>query len=116
LEFDFSRGVFDIKGTDAERRLTGYSIDFIQKFFPYDLMKRVMMSPYALVGGGELDDRTLAPGYDFRTYHTSSPRPVSVSCGPREPEGPTRVQLRTEAKYRMEFASPETFGVRDPSA
>jgi len=27
---------FDIKGTDAERRLTGYSIDFIQKFFPYD--------------------------------------------------------------------------------
>ena len=29
LEADFSRGNFDIKDTDAQRRLTGYSIDVI---------------------------------------------------------------------------------------
>ena len=70
IEGDFSRGTFDIKGTDAERRLTGYSIDVIKKFFPDDIVKRWMVQPYALAGAGELDDRTSAPGYDSRTFHT----------------------------------------------
>ncbi len=30
-------------------------------------------------------------------------------------DGSTRVQLRTEAKYRLEWASANTFGVKDPS-
>ena len=29
--------------------------------------------------------------------------------------GSTRVQLRTEAKYRMEWANPDRYGVKDPS-
>ena len=116
LEGDFSRGTFDIKGTDAERRLTGYSIDVIKKFFPDDVMKRWMVQPYALAGGGELDDRTSAPGYDSRTFHTyMAEAGVGLLTGIGSQEGPTRVQLRTEAKYRVEFANPSMFGVKDPS-
>jgi OmpA-OmpF porin, OOP family len=116
LEANFSRGNFDIKGTDAERRLTGYSIDVIKKFFPEDLMKRFMVQPYALVGGGELDDRSSAPGFDSRTFHTwLAEAGLGLLTGIGSQEGPTRVQLRTEAKYRMEAANPSRFGVKDPS-
>jgi OOP family OmpA-OmpF porin len=116
LEADFSRGNFDIRGTDAQRRLTGYSIDVIKKFFPEDLFKRWMVQPYALAGGGELDDRTSAPGFDSRTFHTwLAEAGVGLLTGIGTQEGPTRVQLRTEAKYRVEGASPSMFGVRDPS-
>jgi outer membrane protein OmpA-like peptidoglycan-associated protein len=116
LEADFSRGNFDIKGSDAERRLTGYSIDVIKKFFPEDLMKRWMVQPYALVGGGELDDRSSAPGFDSRTFHTwLAEAGVGLLTGIGSQEGPTRVQLRTEAKYRVEGANPSMFGVKDPS-
>jgi outer membrane protein OmpA-like peptidoglycan-associated protein len=111
LEGDFSRGQFDIKGFDAQRRLTGYSLDVIKKFFPESIMQR-----YLLAGGGEMDDRTSAPGYDFHTYHTFlAEAGVGLLTGIGSQEGPTRVQLRTEAKYRMEWANPSMFGVKDPS-
>jgi OmpA-OmpF porin, OOP family len=116
LEGSFSRGEFDITGTDAERRLTGYSLDVIKKFFPADIAHRVMLQPYGLVGGGELDDRTSAPGFDSRTYHTFlAEAGMGLLTGIGSQEGPTRVQLRTEAKYRMEWANPSMFGVKDPS-
>jgi OOP family OmpA-OmpF porin len=116
LEGDFSRGQFDIKGFDAERRLTGYSIDVIKKFFPENIMQRYMLQPYVLAGGGEMDDKTSAPGYDPRTFHTFlAEAGVGILTGIGSQEGPTRVQLRTEAKYRMEWANPSMFGVKDPS-
>jgi outer membrane protein OmpA-like peptidoglycan-associated protein len=116
LEGDFSRGQFDIKGFDAQRRLTGYSLDVIKKFFPESIMQRYLLQPYVLAGGGEMDDRTSAPGYDFHTYHTFlAEAGVGLLTGIGSQEGPTRVQLRTEAKYRMEWANPSMFGVKDPS-
>jgi OOP family OmpA-OmpF porin len=116
IEGDFSRGQFDIKGSEASRRLTGYSIDVIKKFFPEDLMQRVMLQPYVLAGGGEMDDRTSAPGYDSSTFHTfMAEAGVGVLTGIGRQDGSTRVQLRTEAKYRMEWANPSMFGVKDPS-
>jgi OOP family OmpA-OmpF porin len=116
LEGDFNRGEFDIKGTDATRRLTGYSIDVIKKFFPAEIMQRYMLQPYALAGGGELDDRTSAPGYDSRTYHTYlAEAGIGLLTGIGNQQGSTRVQLRTEAKYRVEFANADRFGVKDPS-
>jgi OOP family OmpA-OmpF porin len=116
VEGDFNRGEFDIKGVDASRRLTGYSVDVIKKFFPADLMERVLVQPYALVGGGELDDRTSAPGYDFHTYHTYlAEAGIGLLTGLGSQQGSTRVQLRTEAKYRVEFANASRFGVQDPS-
>ena len=44
LEGDFSRGQFDIKRFDAQRRLTGGSIDVIKKFLPENIMQRYMLS------------------------------------------------------------------------
>jgi OOP family OmpA-OmpF porin len=116
LEGDFSRGQFDIKGYDATRRLTGYSIDVIKKFFPENIMQRYMLQPYVLAGGGELDDRTSAPTYNSSTYHTFlAEAGLGLLTGIGSQQGPTRVQLRTEAKYRMEWANPSMFGVKDPS-
>ncbi len=117
LEADFSRGEFDIKHSDATRRLTGYSLDVIKKFFPEQIMQRYMLQPYVLAGGGEMDDRTSAPGYDSATFHTfMAEAGAGLLTGIGSQEGPTRVQLRTEAKYRLEFANPSMFGVKDPSS
>ncbi|HEX3949805.1 MAG TPA: OmpA family protein [Steroidobacteraceae bacterium] len=116
LEADFNRGRFDIHGTDAMRRQTGYSIDVIKKFFPEDIMQRWMIQPYALAGGGELDDQTSAPGFNDRAFHTYlAEAGIGLLTGIGNQQGPTRVQLRTEAKYRLEFANAARFGVKDPS-
>lgn len=115
-EFNFSRGEFDIKGTDGTRQLDAYTIDVIKKFFPTDIMEKVFINPYVLAGGGGLNDRTDYPGYGHFVYHTfTAEAGIGLLTGLGRQDGSTRVQLRTEAKYRMEFASPETFGVRDPS-
>lgn len=116
LEGDFSRGNFDIKGTDGTRRLDAYTIDVIKKFFPAEVMEKVLINPYLLAGGGEMNDRTDYPGFGHFTYHTfAAEAGIGLLTGLGRQDGSTRVQLRTEAKYRMEFASPQTFGVRDPS-
>ncbi len=116
LEGDFSRGVFDIKRTDGTRQLDAYTIDVIKKFFPTDIMEKVMINPYVLAGGGEMNDRTAYPGYGHYTYHTATAEAgIGLLTGLGRQDGSTRVQLRTEAKYRMEFASADTFGVKDPS-
>ncbi len=116
IEGDFSRGQFDIKGTDATRQLTGYSIDVIKKFFPEDLMQRVMLQPYALAGGGEMTDRISAPGFGSDNFHTFlAEAGVGLLTGIGRQDGSTRVQLRTEAKYRLEWANAGRFGVQDPS-
>lgn len=116
LEGDFSRGQFDIKGTYGTRRLDAYTIDAIKKFFPADIMEKVFINPYVLAGGGEMNDKTDYPGYYHDTYHTfTAEAGIGLLTGLGRQDGSTRVQLRTEAKYRMEFASPDTFGVRDPS-
>jgi outer membrane protein OmpA-like peptidoglycan-associated protein len=116
VEADFSRANFDIAGTDASRRLTGYSVDVIKKFFTADFAQHFRVQPYALAGGGEMDDRTTAPGYDSHTYHTFlAEAGGGLLTGIGSQDGPTRVQLRTEAKYRIEWANPDMFGVKDPS-
>jgi OmpA-OmpF porin, OOP family len=116
LEGDFSRGTFDIKGTDGTRRLDAYTVDVIKKFFPADIMEKFMVQPYVLAGGGELNDRTDFPGYGHSTFHTfAAEAGIGLLTGLGRQDGSTRVQLRTEAKYRMEWANPNLFGVKDPS-
>jgi len=116
LEANFSRGVFDIKGTDGTRQIDAYTIDVIQKFFPTDIMEKVFINPYVIAGGGGLNDKTDFPGYGHSTYHTfTGEAGIGILTGLGRQDGSTRVQLRTEAKYRMEFANANTFGVKDPS-
>jgi OOP family OmpA-OmpF porin len=111
VEGDFSRGDFDVKGTGAIRRLSAYSVDIAKKFFPDSRFQ-----PYGLAGGGELDDRLSAPGFGARTYHTyMAEAGAGLLTGIGSQTGSTRVQLRTEAKYRMEWANASRFGVKDPS-
>ncbi len=116
LEADFNRSDFDIKGTDGNRRQTGYSIDAIKKFLPAEIMEHWLLQPYALIGGGELDDRTYFPGVYAHTTHTPlAEGGLGLLTGIGSQQGSTRVQLRTEAKYRMEWGTPGEFGVRNPS-
>lgn len=116
LEGDFNRGTFDLKGSNASRRLTGYSVDVIKKFFPAEVMQRYMLQPYALLGAGELDDRASGPGFSSRTFHTLlGEAGLGLLTGIGSQQGSTRVQLRTEAKYRVESGTANRFGVKDPS-
>jgi OmpA-OmpF porin, OOP family len=111
LEGDFNRGEFDIKGTDSTRTQSGYSVDALKKFFPTSLFQ-----PYGLAGAGELSDRLGGPGFSPHTFHTwLAEAGVGVLTGIGSQTGSTRVQLRTEAKYRLEWANPDMFGVKDPS-
>src|SRR4030081_3167758 len=111
IEGNFSQGDFGVKSTAAARRLSVYSIDIAKKFLPDS-----MFQPYAIAGGGELDDRLIAPGFGARTFHTyMAEAGVGLLTGIGSQKGSTRVQLRTEAKYRMEWANASRFGVKDPS-
>ena len=116
VEGNFSRGDFDIKYTDGTRRLDAYTVDVIKKFFPADIMERVFVNPYVLAGGGVMDDKSDYPGFGHFTYTTPTAEAgIGLLTGLGRQDGSTRVQLRTEAKYRMEWASAHTFGVKDPS-
>ena len=108
LEGDFSRGTLNVTGTPIRQRLSAYSLDVIKKFFPDSVIQ-----PYALVGGGEMDDTlTRYP----RTYHTYlAEAGVGLLTGLGSQIGSTRVQLRTEAKYRVDWANRGFAGPKDPS-
>ncbi len=108
VEADFSRGTFNITNSPVRQRLSAYSVDVIKKFFPEWVVR-----PYALIGGGEMDDTlTRYP----RTYHTyMAEAGVGVLYGLGSQTGSTRVQLRTEAKYRLDWANRNFAGPKDPS-
>jgi len=107
VEADASRGNFYLRGTDIDQRLSAYSIDVIKKFFPDSVVH-----PYVLAGGGELDDTLTKYPRTFHTYEAEAG--VGLLTGLGDQTGSTRVQLRTEAKYRLEFASRGPYGPKDP--
>jgi OOP family OmpA-OmpF porin len=108
LEADANRANFSISGLNAQQRLTGYSLDVIKKFFPDSVIR-----PYVLAGGGELDDTLTKSPRTFHTYLAEAG--VGLLTGLGDQSGSTRVQLRTEAKYRVEWANPGLYGPKDPS-
>ena len=108
LEADFSRATFNIRGTPATQRLTGYSLDVIKKFFPDSIVR-----PYILAGGGEMEDSLTKAPRAFHTYLAEAG--VGLLTGLGSQSGSTRVQMRTEAKYRLEFANAGFYGPKDPS-
>jgi OmpA-OmpF porin, OOP family len=108
VEADVNRANFSISGLTADQRLTGYSLDVIKKFFPDSVVR-----PYVLAGGGEMDDTLTKSPRTFHTYLAEAG--VGLLTGLGDQTGSTRVQLRTEAKYRLEWANPGLYGPKDPS-
>jgi OOP family OmpA-OmpF porin len=108
VEADYSRANFDVSGTNLSQRLSIYSADVIKKFFP-----EWPVQPYALLGGGLMQDTLTKYPHKYQTYEAEAG--VGVLYGLGSQTGSTRVQLRTEAKYRLDFASRNFAGPKDPS-
>ena len=108
VEADVNRGNFSISGSNADQRLTGYSLDVIKKFFPDSVIR-----PYVLAGAGVMDDTLTKNPHTFHAILAEAG--VGLLTGLGDQTGSTRVQLRTEAKYRVEWANPGLYGPKDPS-
>ena len=108
VEADFSRATFDVSGTNATQRLSVYSADVIKKFFPDSIVQ-----PYALIGGGLMQDTLTKYPHTYQTYEGEAGLGVLYGLGSQT--GSTRAQLRTEAKYRVDFANRNFAGPKDPS-
>ncbi len=106
-EINYSNGSFRIPNSGAHQKLSGYSVDALYKFLP-----ERMFRPYLLAGGGMLDD---VIGGGEKEHMAMAETGVGLLTGIGSQSGSTRVQLRTEAKYRLEFANRGVYGPKDPS-
>ena len=106
-EINYSNGSFKISNSGASQKLSGYSVDALYKFLPNSMFR-----PYLLAGGGMLDD---AIGGGKRNHMFMAEAGAGLLTGLGSQTGSTRVQLRTEAKYRLEFANRGLYGPKDPS-
>ena len=97
LELTENPGSFKIPGTGASEKLNALSLDLMYKFLPVTSMIR----PYALLGGGRLTDDIGGHLPDNNAWLAEGG--VGALLGLGSQTGSTRVQLRTEAKYRKEF-------------
>jgi len=104
-EFNYSRGSFDAMG-NRSLKLNQYSVDLLRKFSPLPESK---IQPYLLIGAGGIDDKLTGYG---RTSTFAGEVGGGLLWGLGRQEGPTRLHLRTEAKYRREFAT-TAYGASD---
>jgi OOP family OmpA-OmpF porin len=100
LEVDYGSGSFKVKGfqgsSGPSEQLRAASLDVLYKFFPNSIVR-----PFILAGGGELQDRI---GGNLDNNHSwMAEAGVGALTGIGSQSGSTRLQLRTEAKYRREF-------------
>jgi OOP family OmpA-OmpF porin len=108
-ELDLSPDSFKISGSGASEKLsTLLSLDFLYKFLPITSVVR----PYALLGGGRMTDEIGGHGPINGQWLAEAGAGALIGLG--DQTGPTRVQLRTEAKYRKEFISDAAFIPHDP--
>ncbi len=105
-ELNYNQGGFKIKGSGASERLTGYSLDFIRKFMPDSTVR-----PYLLIGGGALED---AVGGRNIHHAAMAEAGVGLLTGLGIQTGSSRIQLRTEAKYRQEYSSLTPYARKNP--
>jgi OmpA-OmpF porin, OOP family len=106
-EINYDNGSFKIRNSGFSQKLSGYSLDGLYKFLPDSIFR-----PYLLAGGGMLDD---AIGTGEKNHTFMAEAGVGLLTGIGSQTGSTRVQLRTQAKYRLEWANPSFFGPKDPS-
>lgn len=105
-EIDVNNGSFKVPHSGVSQKLMGYSLDVLYKFGPDSMFR-----PYLLAGAGLIEDKI--GGNGTNTFYLAEAG-AGFLTGIGSQAGATRVQLRTEAKYRVEFAGPNAFRPRDP--
>jgi OOP family OmpA-OmpF porin len=111
LELSYGSGSFKVKGftgsSGPSEQLRATSLDVLYKFFPNSIFR-----PFILSGVGELQDRL---GANFDNNHSwMAEAGVGVLTGIGSQSGSTRLQLRTEAKYRREFIQTNAYIPNNP--
>jgi OOP family OmpA-OmpF porin len=112
-ELAVSNGSFPIPGTGPgagfSEKLTATSLDVLYKLGPVTSIFR----PFVLAGPVWMRDNIGHVGDDFHNKWAAEAG-VGLLTGLGSQSGSTRLQLRTEAKYRYEFSSPMTYVPRNP--
>jgi OOP family OmpA-OmpF porin len=106
-ELDASIGSFKIPGSGASQKLYGYSVDALYKFFPSSFFR-----PYLIGGFGVMEDSI--GGHTEADHSPLAEGGIGLLTGIGSQTGATRLQFRTEAKYRTEFINARYFGPKQP--
>jgi OOP family OmpA-OmpF porin len=111
LELNYGTGSYKVKdfagSSGPSEQLRAASMDVLYKFFPNSIFR-----PFILAGGGELQDRI---GANLDNNHSwMAEAGVGALTGIGSQSGSTRLQLRTEAKYRREFIQSNAFIPNNP--
>ena len=96
-EIALGSGSFRVKGSRESEKLTPVALDMLFKLTPATSMVR----PYLLVGGGGMRDNIGHVPANNNEWMAEGG--VGLLTGLGSQSGSTRLQLRTEAKYRYEF-------------
>jgi OOP family OmpA-OmpF porin len=101
VEVNDSNGSYKFKGYDGNsgpsEKLNAITLDVMYKILPSSYRFR----PYVVMGGGELDDKIGGNSATHNAWAAEAGLGILTGLGPQT--GRTRLQLRTEAKYRWEF-------------
>ncbi|MEP6886420.1 MAG: OmpA family protein [Gammaproteobacteria bacterium] len=108
LEAAISNGSFKISGSGASEKLQASSLDLLYKFLPVTSMVR----PYIIGGTGAITDNVGRPAKNNTGWLAEAGAGVLIGLG--DQTGSTRVQFRTEAKYRYEFMKYTQYVPNDP--
>jgi OOP family OmpA-OmpF porin len=111
LELNYGSASYRVKGFAGDagpnEQIRAASLDLLYKFFPNSIFR-----PFILTGAGELQDRI---GGNFDNNHSwMAEAGVGALTGIGSQSGSTRLQLRTEAKYRREFIQNNGFIPNNP--
>jgi OmpA-OmpF porin, OOP family len=112
LELNYGDGSYKVKGftgsSGPSEQLRAASLDVLYKFLPNSIFR-----PFLLAGSGELQDRI---GANLDNNHSwMAEAGVGALTGIGSQSGSTRLQLRTEAKYRREFIQNNALIPKNPS-
>lgn len=108
LEAALSNGAFHIANSGASEKLSATSLDMLYKFLPVTSMFR----PYIIGGAGGMTDNIGRKSDNNTAWFAEAGAGIIIGLG--DQTGSTRVQFRTEAKYRYEFMKYTQYVPNDP--
>jgi OmpA-OmpF porin, OOP family len=111
LELNYGTGSYKVKGfagsSGPSEQQRAASLDILYKFLPDSIFR-----PFILAGGGELKDRIAGNLDNNDSWMAEAGVGALTAIGSQS--GSTRLQLRTEAKYRREFIQNNAFIPNNP--